>query len=84
MLVIYDVAEDARRLDHSTVKAKTHTDSHRQKSPRKRENPEWDPAGAIAVLRKFMEGDEEEQTETFEALKRGLDEGRPEGQKLFS
>jgi hypothetical protein len=42
-------------------------------------------AGAIAKLMEaLMEGDEAEQRETFEALKRGLDEHRPEGYKLFS
>jgi len=30
-----------------------------------------------------MHGDLEEQRETFEALKKGLDEHRPEGYKLF-
>ena len=42
-------------------------------------------ATAIAKLMEaLMEGDEAEQRETFEALKRGLDEHRPEGYKLFS
>jgi hypothetical protein len=31
-----------------------------------------------------MQGDEKEQQETFEALRRSLDEGRPDGYKLFS
>jgi len=30
-----------------------------------------------------MEGDAEEQRETFEALRKGLDENRPEGYRLF-
>jgi hypothetical protein len=42
-------------------------------------------AGAIAKLMEaLMQGDEAEHRETFEALKRGLDEHRPEGYKLFS
>ncbi|GEM_PF-4356981 len=42
-------------------------------------------ATAIAKLMEaLMQGDEAEQKETFEALKRGLDEHRPEGYKLFS
>lgn len=41
-------------------------------------------AEAIALLRSWVEeGDEEEQRETGEYLKRALDENRPEGQKLF-
>ena len=42
---------------------------------------------AIALARlldQWMDGDEGEQRETFEVLKRGLDEGRLEGYKLFS
>jgi hypothetical protein len=31
-----------------------------------------------------MQGDETEQRETFESLRRSLDEDRPEGYKLFS
>jgi hypothetical protein len=31
-----------------------------------------------------MHGDESEQRETFEVLRRSLDEDRPEGYKLFS
>jgi hypothetical protein len=31
-----------------------------------------------------MHGDEPEQQETFEVLRRSLDEDRPEGYKLFS
>jgi hypothetical protein len=30
-----------------------------------------------------MQGDEAEQQETFEVLRRSLDEDRPEGYKLF-
>jgi len=35
-------------------------------------------------LDEWMQGDEREQRETFEALRRSLDENRPEGYKLFS
>jgi len=31
-----------------------------------------------------MQGDKTEQQETFEVLRRSLDEDRPEGYKLFS
>ena len=31
----------------------------------------------------FMRGDETEQRETFEELRRGLDQDRPQGYKLF-
>lgn len=41
-------------------------------------------AEAIAALRSFREGDPEEQRETFEALKRGLNETRTEnGERLI-
>jgi hypothetical protein len=37
----------------------------------------------IRVLDSFLEGDAEEQRETWEYLKRVLDEDRPSDQKLF-
>ena len=37
----------------------------------------------IQVLDSFLEEDAEEQRETWEYLKRVLDEDRPEGRKLF-
>ena len=43
-----------------------------------------DPQLILAVLEEFMQGDEAEQRETFELLKRSIDENRPEGYKLFS
>lgn len=42
-----------------------------------------DPAALAALLDEWMQGDAEEQRETFEALRKGLDEDRPEGYKLF-
>ncbi len=44
---------------------------------------DWDPRPAIEALNRFMEEDEEEQRETWEYLKKALDEDRPEGAKLF-
>ena len=35
------------------------------------------------LLSEWMNGDELEQRETFEALRRGLDEDRPKGYELF-
>ena len=49
--------------------------------------PVWkqpDAAAIAKLMAALMQGDEAEQRETFEALKRGLDEHRPEGYKLFS
>jgi hypothetical protein len=43
-----------------------------------------DAAAIARLMEALMQGDEAEQRETFEALKRGLDEHRPEGYKLFS
>jgi hypothetical protein len=42
-----------------------------------------DPKYVAAVLDEWMDGDAEEQRETFELLQRSLDEDRPEGIKLF-
>jgi|KBSSwiStaDraftv2_1062776.scaffolds.fasta_scaffold5582094_1 hypothetical protein len=42
-----------------------------------------DPSHVAAVLDEWMHGDAEEQRETFELLKRSLDEDRREGYKLF-
>ena len=36
------------------------------------------------VLDEWMQGDDREQRETFEVLRRSLDEDRPDGYKLFS
>jgi hypothetical protein len=44
----------------------------------------YDPEAAIAFLRSLREeGDAEEQRAELEFLMQALDEGRPEGQKLF-
>jgi len=43
----------------------------------------FDPEAAIQVLASLLEGDEAEQRETLESLKKGLDEHRIEGSKLF-
>jgi hypothetical protein len=42
-----------------------------------------DPETLRKLYEELMKGDAEEQHETFEALKKGLDEHRPEGYKLF-
>ncbi|MDX2042009.1 MAG: hypothetical protein SF097_12205 [Acidobacteriota bacterium] len=41
--------------------------------------PPFDPEKAIAVLQSFYEGDPEEQRETFEHLKKALNEERAAG-----
>jgi len=41
------------------------------------------PSALANLLDEWMHGDETEQRETFEALRRSLDENRPEGYKLF-
>ena len=43
-----------------------------------------DPSALARLLDEWMLGDETEQRETFECLRRSLDEDRPEGYKLFS
>lgn len=46
--------------------------------------PKPDPSALAKLLDEWMQGDEKEQQETFEVLRRTLDEGRPDGYKLFS
>ena len=65
------------------------TTKHQQPSqmPRRRESPcisTRDPSALARLLDEWMHGDESEQQETFEVLRRSLDEDRPEGYKLFS
>lgn len=43
-----------------------------------------DPSALARLLDEWMRGDETEQRETFETLRRFLDEDRSEGYKLFS
>ena len=43
-----------------------------------------DPSALARLLDGWMHDDEAEQQETFEVLRRSLDEDRPEGYKLFS
>ena len=43
-----------------------------------------DPPALARLLDEWMHGDQTEQQETFEVLRRSLDEDRPEGYKLFS
>ena len=55
-------------------------------TPRYRESPsssETDPSALARLLDGWMHADETEQRETFEVLRRSLDEDRPEGYKLF-
>ncbi len=42
-----------------------------------------DPSDLTGLLNEWMEGDEREQRETFNTLRKSLDENRPEGYKLF-
>ena len=43
-----------------------------------------DPHELKRLLEEWMQGDAAEQRETFEVLRRALDEARPVGYKLFS
>jgi hypothetical protein len=53
----------------------------RQDTPAQTRKP--DPVALERLLDGWMDGDEAEQRETFEVLRRCLDEDRPEGYKLF-
>jgi hypothetical protein len=62
-----------------------HGQTHR--IPGRRESvcpPRPDRSALAKLLDEWMQGDEKEQRETFEVLRRSLDEDRPEGYKLFS
>jgi hypothetical protein len=53
--------------------------------PRPKESPcapKPDPSALARLLDEWMHGDETEQRETFEGLRRSLDEDRPAGYKL--
>jgi hypothetical protein len=43
-----------------------------------------DPSALARLFDEWMQGDEAEQKETFEVLRRSLDENRPAGYKLLS
>jgi hypothetical protein len=43
-----------------------------------------DPSALARLFDEWMQGDEAEQRETFEVLRRSLDEDRPAGYKFFS
>jgi hypothetical protein len=65
------------------------TDKHGQPSriPRQPEfvrPPKPDHSALAKLLNEWMQGDETEQQDTFEVLRRSLDEDRPDGYKLFS
>jgi hypothetical protein len=46
--------------------------------------PKPDRSALAKLLDQWMQDDETEQRETFEVLRRSLDEDRPDGYKLFS
>jgi hypothetical protein len=52
--------------------------------PQEPGRPRLDTAGLEQLLEGWMRGDATEQRETFEILRRSLDEDRPAGYKLFS
>jgi hypothetical protein len=56
------------------------TPQHSDATPPHRTNP----VALAKLLDEWMRGDEAEQRETFEVLRRSLDEDRHEGYKLFS
>ena len=43
----------------------------------------YDPSAAIELLQSLRDGDVDEQRATLEHLMQALDEGRPEGLKIF-
>jgi hypothetical protein len=60
---------------------------HPSLPPQRQEPPcgaKTDPLALAKLLDEWTRGDEAEQRETFEVLRRSLDEARPEGYKLFS
>ena len=51
---------------------------------REEESVRRNPAALAQLLDEWMRGDTQEQRDTFETLRRSLDETRPAGYKLFS
>jgi uncharacterized linocin/CFP29 family protein len=45
---------------------------------------EMDVEGLLKAIDEWMQEDDEDQRETFEVIKKGIDENRPEGYKHFS
>lgn len=63
------------------------TNKHREPNPQPKVFvcPSKPDRSALAkLLDEWMQGDEREQRETFAALRRSLDEDRPDGYKLFA
>jgi hypothetical protein len=56
------------------------TDSDRKTTTESNRNT---PEAVIRALRRLLEGDEQEQRETFEYLKNALEEDRPANRRLF-
>ena len=62
----------------------TNKQEPRPEDGRERSIRGWtDPAALARLLDEWMQGDEAEQRDTFEFLRRALDEDRPAGYKLF-
>ena len=57
---------------------------YRIPQPQESVSPKPDRSALAKRLDEWMLDDEKEQGETFEVLRRSLDEDRPEGYKLFS
>ncbi len=53
------------------------------KEPSTSDNQQAEIQATVHSLRTLLDGDEEEQRETFEYLKQALDEDRPSNRKLF-
>jgi hypothetical protein len=66
-------------MPRTSKSAKSQPDAQGQPRPRK-----TDPESLSRLFDEWMQGDANEQRETFETLKRALDEARPVGYKLFS
>ena len=62
-----------------------HDEPYRIPRPQESGYPQKPVSSALKkLLDEWMQGDEKDQRETFELLRRSLDEDRPEGYKLFS
>ena len=46
-------------------------------------HPRPDPLVILRLLNEWMQGEEQEQKDTFQFLRQALDENRPQGAKLF-
>ena len=70
-------------FENGVFRPKTPVDLEEQSEVRLVIQPTKKPDDAVKLINMWLEGDRNEQKETWEYLKRSLDEDRPSSRKLF-